>query len=164
MLLAGILTVPVGLWRILSGAMAIERRRQKIFSGLGLIALGSFLVIASIIFQPRHIQSRAQGQLTACKSNLKNIGTGLEMYATDFEGAFPAALSFLTPNYLKTIPNCPAAEADTYSATYSTVPDKGREPPFYRVACKGENHSKAGVKGTDQPRYNLTEGLEETPR
>jgi hypothetical protein len=24
-----------------------------------------------------------QGQLTACKSNLKNIGTGMEMYSTD---------------------------------------------------------------------------------
>jgi len=54
---------------------------------------------------------------SACKSNLKNIATALEMYATDNRGRYPTGLDQLlqppTP-YLKQIPTCPAAGRSTY--------------------------------------------------
>src|SRR5207253_10538548 len=37
--------------------------------------------------------SRTKTQARACMSNLKNIGTALEMYSTDNSGRFPTALA-----------------------------------------------------------------------
>lgn len=63
---------------------------------------------------PRYIEA-----LPACESNLKNIATALEMYATDNNGDYPTNLSFLTSNvitnydqtYMKNIPLCPRCSA-----------------------------------------------------
>lgn len=96
--------------------------------------------------------ARAQGQLTACKSNLKNIATACEMYSTDFGGKYPTNLSALTPNYLKTVPECPAAGTDTYSSTYKSSTD----PDFYEFACSGNHHQQ---DSDNLPSYNANEGL-----
>ncbi|MCE1245369.1 MAG: hypothetical protein LWY06_01860 [Firmicutes bacterium] len=48
--------------------------------------------------------AKAKGELTATVSNMKNIGTALEMYSTDYNGKYPEKLAKLAPNYLKTIP------------------------------------------------------------
>lgn len=42
--------------------------------------------------------------MTTLHSNLKNIGTALEMYSTDHKGLYPKKLDELTPDYLKQIP------------------------------------------------------------
>ncbi|MGV8120333.1 MAG: hypothetical protein AB2L14_11280 [Candidatus Xenobiia bacterium LiM19] len=42
--------------------------------------------------------------LTTIKSNLKNMGTALEMYSADHKGLYPEKLEQLTPGYLKTLP------------------------------------------------------------
>lgn len=97
-------------------------------------------------------RSRAHGQLTACKSSLKNIGTALEMYSTDYRGNFPSSLGKLTPNYLKTLPSCPAAGLDTYSGSYSVGANS------YLVRCSGKNHT---TLERDFPRYSSLKGLEE---
>ena len=94
------------------------------------------------------------GQLTACKSNLKNIGTALEMYSTDNSGRFPTALSQLTPNYLRRIPTCPSATADTYSMTFQSASN----PDAYTVMCTGAHHREAGMP-PNFPRYTSTQGL-----
>lgn len=96
--------------------------------------------------------ARAQGQFTACKSNLKNIGTACEMYSTDYQGKYPANLTLLTPNYLKTIPQCPAAGSDTYSSTFKSTAN----PDYYEVACSGNHHQQAS---DNLPSYNCNEGL-----
>jgi len=97
-------------------------------------------------------QSRSWGKLTACKSNLKNIGTALEMYSTDNKGRYPHALSQITPNYLKTIPTCPGAGASTYAYTFSIKPDA------YTVFCSGSNHKTCGTN-PDYPEYDTYQGL-----
>ena len=76
------------------------RRWIEVFVVLGGIAL----VVAQL--RPKVIRARSRGGLTQCKSNLKNIGTALEMYSTDYEGKYPSGLSSLVPNYLKAIPDC----------------------------------------------------------
>lgn len=90
--------------------------------GLSILQILAFLgvmgVLASFIMVPNYIRARARGQLTACISNVKNIGTACEMYATDSNEVYPKSLGELTPNYLKTIPDCPYAESDTYSKSY----------------------------------------------
>ena len=81
------------------------------------VALGVAVILAAIII-PNFIRPHHGGQLTACKSNLKNIGTALEMYSTDYGGHYPSSTASLVPNYLKTFPHCPTAGRNTYSASY----------------------------------------------
>ena len=92
------------------------------------------------------------GALTACKSNLKNTATALEMYSTDNAGRYAPNLALLTPNYLKVMPQCPAAKQDTYSSAYAfaTVPDA------YTLICKGNNHPLEGA--SDYPQYTSFAG------
>ncbi len=122
---------------------------------------GPMIGIGAAILVPNFVRARAQGQLTACKSNLKNIGTGLEMWSTDNAGKYPKSLNELTPNYLKSIPTCPVAGSDTYSSSYSLKTIEGIEG-IYEVYCTGSHHSSVGLPN-DYPRYNGVVGLTERP-
>ena len=88
---------------------------------LAAIAFMGMAAIAAVLIIPQFIRPRHRGQLTSCKSNLKNLGAGLEMYASDHAGRLPPSMAQLTPNYLKTLPKCPTAGRDTYSFTYTRV-------------------------------------------
>ena len=90
----------------------------------GLLEFLCLIVVLSImaaILLPGFFRDRAGGMLTACKSNLKNIGTACAMYAADNKGQFPRSLWLLTPNYLKSIPTCPAAGRDTYTGRFEST-------------------------------------------
>ncbi len=100
----------------------------------------------------------AKAEVTGCKSNLKNIATALEMWSTDNAGRYPKKMSSLTPNYLKTIPLCPRAYSDTYSASYKCKAN----PDFYRLSCQGEHH-KAGGLPKDFPQYTSEVGIVSEP-
>jgi hypothetical protein len=91
--------------------------------------------------------------ILGCTQNLKAIATGLEMYASDHAGKYPAALKVLVPTYLKSIPECPAAHKDTYSSTWRTAGSEG----FY-MHCSGNHHGDFGLKA-EQPTYNARHGL-----
>ncbi len=106
------------------------------------------------------MRARAQGQLTACKSNQKNIGVALDMYAVDHQGAYPRDLPGLLPNYLKTLPECPAAEKMSYAVRFGPGPEG--KPEYYEIRCAGENHSKAMIPA-DYPRLHSVDGLVERP-
>lgn len=95
--------------------------------------------------------SMCSGTLTACKSNLKNLGTSLEMYSTDFYSRYPDNLIQVMPNYLKVIPTCPNAGTQTY--VYTTSPDHLQ----YTIYCKGNYHK--GVNSENYPQYDSMEGL-----
>lgn len=90
----------------------------------------------------------------ACKANVKNLGTALEMYSTDYEGHYPPSLSQLTPNYLKVIMQCPMAHKDTYSATYEV----NSNPDRYTLHCQGDNHHEVGLQ-PNYPMYSSEQGL-----
>lgn len=80
-----------------------------------------------------------------CSSQLRNIGTALEMYYADHQ-RYPETLEALTPEYLGDLPTCPAPDSSGYG--YSL------EDELYVVICPGRNHSEK-----DYPRYTSTEGL-----
>ncbi|MEW6277132.1 MAG: hypothetical protein AB1758_00815 [Candidatus Eremiobacterota bacterium] len=135
--------------------------RPKLFR-LSLVELVIILAIVgtlAYILVPNFIRARSRGQLTSCKSNLKNIGTALEMYSTDYRGRYPKTLFLLTPNYLTVIPDCPSAASDTYSASYRSA----AEPDVYTFCCQGGNHAGAGIDRPGYPAYTSTEGLIERP-
>ncbi|MEW6282805.1 MAG: hypothetical protein AB1758_29610 [Candidatus Eremiobacterota bacterium] len=98
--------------------------------------------------------------MTACKSNLKNIGTALETFYSDVydgEGAgrYPSGLGELTPNYLKALPICPSAGTVTYD--YRAAGDR------YTFVCRGTHHKGVGITAADYPQYTSVQGLIERP-
>jgi hypothetical protein len=93
-------------------------------------------------------------KIDGCIYNLKNIGTAAEMYSIDYSGRYPKKLSLLTPNYIRTIPTCPAARKDTYSSSYRAA----TRPDACTFFCKGSHHAKSGY-ATDYPQYNSTTGV-----
>lgn len=100
--------------------------------------------------------ARAQGQLTACKSNLKNLATALEMWSMDHEGVYPDTFNKLAPEYLIKLPKCPTSETGEYGQSYKTHPEID-----YSFSCPGD-HSELGLpKG--YPAYNGQQGLIESP-
>lgn len=125
--------------------------------------LGVLLALLTVL-GPGCARSRCQGPLTACKSNLKNLGTALEMYSTDWSGSYPPSLQHLTdsrsgfPAYLKVIPTCPTAEADTYSQTYV----RGTHPDRYAVYCGGDwHHRQVSEWPANWPGYDAWNGLQD---
>ncbi len=129
------------------------RFRSKGLGNSGLIVGGS---LSAAILVPNFIRARSQGQLTACKSNMKNIGTALEMWATDYLGQYPQDLEVLAPDYLRMIPDCPAAGFDTYSSGYSVSQNRDR----FQFYCDGFHHQAAGL-APDRPSYDSQTGLQE---
>ena len=100
------------------------------------------------------------GQLTACKSNLKNMATALEMYASDNDGEYPLDFApMLAGNYLKAVPTCPASDANHYRYQRR---GRGLRCEF-EMECIGTSHRKhyrdAAVDPTDYPRYDSAQGL-----
>lgn len=96
------------------------------------------------------LQAQARGQLSQCKTNLKNIATGLEMYASDNWGRYPKRLETLVQQrYLKSLPTCPAARTVTYLDYRSTA-----TPDSFSFSCTGENHWLAWrADGKHRPNY-----------
>ena len=139
-----------------------QEKKSGCITPLGLLAiLGVFCGLAAIMV-PNFMRARARGQITACKSNLKNLGTAMEMYSTDWSGHYPSSMDMLTPNYLKSIPECPAAGIASYklitgkNVGYNTV--KGGFEDYYLFYCSKDNHSHAGVDG-NYPQYDSIAGL-----
>lgn len=92
------------------------------------------IAVAACVLIPNFVRARAEGHYAACKSNLKNLSIALEMYAADSQGQYPPRLAALTPTYLRRVPSCPAAETDTYSASYEA------HGTHFTVSCQGYNH------------------------
>lgn len=108
-------------------------------------------------FFPEITRTKAENQWIACQSNLKNIATALEMYSTDNAGRYPTSLKQLAPDYLRSIPTCPAAGKDTYSSSYTS----SQNPDAFTVYCSGNNHKDVDA-GENYPMYNSDRGL--TPK
>lgn len=146
------------------GSLEPEIPKSSSF-GLSLAHVSFFFlgVLGSFFAVPSFLPARAQGQLTACKSNCKNLATALEMYASDNKGVYPLTLDpLVTGNYLRSLPTCPSAYRDTYT-DYTTF----RKHTSFRFSCVGNNHSKAyaGFPGPcdNLPAYDAERGLRDHP-
>lgn len=123
----------------------------------------TLVLLASLgaLIAPNFTRYRCRvGPTTMCKSNLKNIGTALEMYSTDWSGHYPRNLNLLTPNYLKTLPVCPGAKRVTYRADFgpSAPGNEGHLEDYFYVECTGLNHEYLELPA-DYPKYTSEYGL-----
>ena len=131
---------------------------------LDLLALGGVTLLLGALLAPNFVRARSRGATTACKSNLKNIGSALEMYSMDHYGKYPRNLSYLTPNYLKTIPKCPEPESLGYFAEFglkAAINTAGFQD-YYYLSCIGTGHKKVSI-GRNYPAYDGIQGLIERP-
>jgi hypothetical protein len=94
---------------------------------------------------------KSQGELTITVSNMKNIGTALEMYSTDYNGKYPAKLEKLAPNYLKSIPKPARGGEYKYWAN--------KKKTAYVVKVPADMFKDMGMEG-DKLQYNSAKGLE----
>lgn len=133
--------------------MRLFRRKRSAFTLIELMIVIAIIAILASILVPNMVRARSRSQLTACQSNLRNIGNALEMYNVDYTGRYPTAFSVLTPNYIKTIPECPIAGADTYSGSYSSE----ITPDSFEIYCQGNFH--AGFTPADYPKFDSSQGL-----
>jgi prepilin-type N-terminal cleavage/methylation domain-containing protein len=134
--------------------MKSRRSRRRAFTLVELMVVIAIIAVLAAILVPNFVRARWQGQMTACISNLKNVATGLEMYSTDNNFRYPSTLSVLVPNYLKAVPSCPSAGADTYTAGYASVSN----PDTYTIVCSGNNHPGLG-QDVNYPQYSSLSGL-----
>jgi hypothetical protein len=91
-------------------------------------------------------------QFRQCLDNEFRIGMACEMYSSDNAGRYPRTLSQLTPKYLKSIPTCPVAGADTYSAGFVS----SSRPDWYSLVCTGWHHKH--LAGPNYPQYHPYHG------
>jgi len=106
-----------------------------------IIVIVLILVCAIVLLENSGRAMNCAQYTAACRANLKCISTALEMYASDHQQAYPCHLNELTPQYLKTIPTCPWAGSETYSAGYDVCNDPANaDGRAYTLCCRGINH------------------------
>ncbi len=71
--------------------------RRKAFTLIELLVVIAIIAILAAILFPVFAQARERARATACLSNLKQIGTGLIMYAQDYDESMPAAFALAPP-------------------------------------------------------------------
>ena len=131
-----------------------DMRRDGGFTMVELLTIMALIVTLAAILMPRYWLAIDRSRATACMGNLRNIANALHVYANDYEGRFPSALEKLIPDYLSSIPTCPATQTDTYTSGYE-VNDNNT---FFTQCCKGKNHPTVGY-GEDEPYYIFDRGL-----
>lgn len=137
------LTVP------LLALVRLRKGKETVFPAAGLAII---LAVVSLVLA----HEKPTRELKGCKTNLKHLATALEMYSCDHQGHYPKSLAELVPQYVISLPKCPAAGVDTYSCGLATA----SQPAMFTVHCKGNFHKDA-QQPTNCPQYfNCSHGME----
>ena len=100
------------------------------FTLIELLIVIAIIAILAAVLIPNFLRSRAQAQVSASKSNMRNIATALESYAADNNGSYPDQSEWDTAltngGYMRAVPTVPGT---TQPYTYVT----GGNPPSYAL-------------------------------
>lgn len=155
----------------------LKTRGETLRGCLLILVLGGFLYWN---LTPQFFFARADGQLCACKSQLKNLATALEMYAVDNQKAYPVNLdALIAGHYLKLVPTCPSGDNRIWvhaNHQIELLPWKGPSKGYtYSVAsrsasfsliCQGDHTvCYKGFSGDPggYPQYDSEDGLLDHP-
>jgi prepilin-type N-terminal cleavage/methylation domain-containing protein len=130
------------------------RISRRGFTLIELLTVCAIISLLASILVPNFLRSLDNARLSACQTNLKNIATALQVYANDNENLYPNALSSLLTQYISSIPTCPSAIANTYSAGFITA----TSPANFTIYCTGSNH-RINNLGSNEPYFSLRDGL-----
>jgi prepilin-type N-terminal cleavage/methylation domain-containing protein/prepilin-type processing-associated H-X9-DG protein len=67
----------------------MQRTRKPAFTLIELLVVIAIIAILAAILFPVFAQAREKARMTACLSNMKQIGTSLMMYTQDYDETFP---------------------------------------------------------------------------
>src|SRR5262245_2130789 len=68
---------------------SMQRDRKPGFTLIELLVVIAIIAILAAILFPVFAQAREKARMTTCVSNMRQIGTGLSMYAQDYDESFP---------------------------------------------------------------------------
>ena len=87
------------------------KRGEKGFTLIELLVVIAIIAILAAILFPVFARARKQAQKTSCLSNLKQIGTAINMYTSDWDEKYPYVLGF----NLQTMP------VTTYTTVFNSI-------------------------------------------
>mgnify|MGYP000869309072 CR=1 FL=1 len=67
----------------------MKRKKETLFTLIELLVVIAIIAILAAMLLPALNKARARAHLSNCSSNLKQIGTGFALYATDYDGYLP---------------------------------------------------------------------------
>ena len=129
-------------------------RRKWLVIVLSLVILGGVVgLLLPAMNRPTGCRRRPK-----CKSSLRNIGLGCQLYADENDGAFPDSLMQLVPKYIDNpkIFSCPSSPSNwedfnsgnvtEYSSSYRLIPGMRADMPstFILAYDKAQNHGGVG--------------------
>lgn len=132
----------------------MKLRKNRGYTLLELLTVIFIIATLASMIIPNIRRALWKSQLSGCQSNLRNLATALQVYSNDNEGLYPSNLSLIAPRYMRSLPTCPAAHAESYTGGYQI----NAKYDVFTVRCGGTNHSVLNY-GTNEPFYNLDTGL-----
>ncbi len=113
------INLPCILFGLLSVALVVVGTWERFSScsqRLGCLAAIIAALALTFWMLPAHSRLRESHKRAWCKSNLRQIGLAIQMYADDENGAFPSSFEGLVPDYIDTpkVFSCPSAEWEKY--------------------------------------------------
>jgi prepilin-type N-terminal cleavage/methylation domain-containing protein/prepilin-type processing-associated H-X9-DG protein len=70
----------------------MKRQRRRAFTLIELLVVIAIIAILAAILFPVFAQAREKARQTACLSNLRQVGLGLQMYAQDYDEVLPTSV------------------------------------------------------------------------
>ena len=110
-----------------------------------LVIICSLAVISMMVpFLQRENDRR---DLLDCKENLRTLAVAMENYSSEHDGHYPPELKYLVPNYVESLPRCPASGTISYQMEWGPeAPHNTRAfQDYYFLYCAGENHMVNGL-------------------
>src|SRR5438270_1578858 len=92
----------------------MQRDRPDGFTLIELLVVIAIIAILAAILFPVFARVREKARTTTCVSNCRQIGTGLMMYAQDYDETMPVALAEADQSYVKGFPCQPTSQGTSF--------------------------------------------------